>query len=205
MSRPEDSALVTRAKAGDQAAFTELVERHQARVYNHVLRMMGNRQDAEEVLQDTFVQVYRNLASFEERSRFSTWVYRIATNEALMRLRKAHRKREVFVDDHLGLDSRWHGDQIRGFARSALDEVVDRETVRLLMKVLAELPEEHRVVFTMRDIDGLTNAEVAEILDLSIAAVKSRLHRSRLYLRDRLSLLYGQGEASEGPREGTKQ
>jgi RNA polymerase sigma-70 factor (ECF subfamily) len=199
MKEVDERSLVRAAKSGDEAAFTELIERHEARVFHHALRLMGNSQDAEEVLQDTFLQVYRNLDRFEERSRFSTWVYRIATNEALMRLRKASRKREVFLEDTIAKDE-WRGDEIFDFARSALDQVLDKEIVRLLEKVLAELPEEYRAVFTMRDIDGLSNAEVAEVLDISVPAVKSRLHRSRLYLRDRLSKLYGDG--SQVPGEG---
>jgi RNA polymerase sigma-70 factor (ECF subfamily) len=175
MTEVDDVILVRRAKAGDEAAFAELIDRHQSRVYHHALRLMGNTQDAEEVLQDTFLQVYRNLARFEERSRFSTWIYRIATNEALMRLRKASRKREVFLEDVAGPDE-WWGDEIQ--------------------QVLTELPEDYRVVFTMRDIDGLSNAEVAEVLGLSVPAVKSRLHRSRLHLRDRLSRVFRDRKAS---------
>ncbi len=191
MSAVDDSALVHRAKAGDEAAFTELVERHQSRVYHHALRLMGTAEDAEEVLQDTFLKVFRNLEKFEERSRFSTWIYRIATNEALMKLRKASRKREVFLEDTLGRDGEWFGEEIRDFARSALDRVMDLEVREVLDRTLLELPEEYRVVFTLRDLDGLTNAEVADVLDISIPAVKSRLHRSRLYLRDRLSKVFG--------------
>lgn len=191
MSAVDDSALVHRAKAGDEAAFTELVERHQSRVYHHALRLMGTAEDAEEVLQDTFLKVFRNLEKFEERSRFSTWIYRIATNEALMKLRKASRKREVFLEGTLGRDGEWLGEEIRDFARSALDRVMDLEVREVLDRTLQELPEEYRVVFTLRDLDGLTNAEVADVLDISIPAVKSRLHRSRLYLRDRLSKVFG--------------
>lgn len=200
MPEADDLTLVRRAKEGDEAAFNELIERHQARVYGHALRLMGNPQDAEEVLQDTFVQVFRNLGKFEGRSRFSTWVYRIATNEALMRLRKARRKREVFLEDNLGRDGEVLGSEVRDFTRSALEETEGREILRLLQGLLGEMPEEHRVVFTMRDIDGLSNAEVAEVLDISVPAVKSRLHRSRLYLRDRLSLLLGGREKSQGAK-----
>ena len=190
MTETDDVVLVRKAKQGDQDAFQQLVERHQVRIFHHALRMMGNQQDAEEVLQDTFVQVFRNLDRFEERSRFSTWIYRIATNEALMRLRKASRKREVFLEDTLGKDGERYAEEIRDFARSALDQVLDDEVRQLLTRVLAELPEEYRAVFVMRDMDGLSNAEVAEVLGISVPAVKSRLHRSRLYLRDRLSRLY---------------
>ena len=202
MTVVDDVTLVRRARDGDEAAFGELLERHQSRVYHHALRMMGNPQDAEEVLQDTFVQVFKNLDRFEERSRFSTWIYRIATNESLMKLRKAHRKREVFADDQLGQDSEWHRDEIKTFTRSVVDEVQDRQFLEILHGVLQELPEEYRVVFTLRDIDELTNAEVAEILDLSIPAVKSRLHRSRLYLRDRLSLLLGDPKPAADGKTG---
>jgi RNA polymerase sigma-70 factor (ECF subfamily) len=166
--------------------------------------MMGSSQDAEEVLQDTFVQVYRNLAKFEERSRFSTWIYRIATNEALMRLRKASRKREVFLEDTPGHpEGESYHQELRDFARSALDDVLDAEIREALGRALEELPEEYRVVFTLRDIDGLSNAEVAEILELSVPAVKSRLHRSRLFLRDRLSHLYG--ERKRAPEVGKEE
>ena len=200
MTEVDDVQLVRLAKGGDETAFTALIERHQARIYNHALRLMGNSQDAEEVLQDTFLQVFRNLDRFEERSRFSTWVYRIATNEALMKLRKASRRREVPFEDSIGQDG--PGDEIRDFAKSALDHVQDRELLEQLRRILAELPEEYRVVFTMRDMDGLANAEVAEVLGISVPAVKSRLHRSRLFLRNRLSRLYGvQGPAS---RQGEK-
>ncbi len=194
MSAPDDAALVQRAKAGDEDAFAELVERHQSRVYHHALRLMGSAEDAEEVLQDTFLQVFRNLDRFEERSRFSTWIYRIATNEALMRLRKARRKREVFLEDTPGGEQ--FGEEIRDFARNALDHVQDAQIREALTRTLAELPEEYRVVFTMRDIDGLTNAEVAEVLDISVPAVKSRLHRSRLFLRDRLSKVFREKTAA---------
>jgi len=198
MNEADDVTLVSRAKQGDDAAFGELVERHQARVYAHALRLLGNPQDAEEVLQDTFVQVFRNLERFEERSRFSTWIYRIATNEALMRLRKARRKREIFLEDSLGRDAEFPRDEIRDFTRSALEEAEWSELLRILEGLLDEMPEENRVAFVLRDIDGLTNAEAAEVLGISVAAVKSRLHRSRLYLRDRLSRLYGSRRGKEG-------
>jgi RNA polymerase sigma-70 factor (ECF subfamily) len=200
MTEASDQDLVRRAKDGDEAAFQELLERHQGRVYHHALRLMGNAQDAEEVLQDTFLQVYRNLGRFEERSRFSTWVYRIATNEALMRLRRASRTREVFLEDALGRDSDSPVESIRDFSRSALEEVEGRELLGILGRLLAEMPEDHRAVFAMRDIDGLTNAEVAEVLETSVGAVKSRLHRARLYLRDRLSAL----SRERGRRDGAK-
>jgi RNA polymerase sigma-70 factor (ECF subfamily) len=200
MTGADDVTLVRRAKEGDEAAFNELIERHQARVFHHAQRLMGNPQDAEEVLQDTFLQVFRNLDRFEERSRFSTWVYRIATNEALMRLRKARRKREVFLEDALGRDGEWRGDEIRDFARSALEEVQGRQLLQILDALLEEMPEEYRVVFVLRDIDGLSNAEVAEVLGISVPAVKSRLHRSRLYLRDRLSRLYGERKREQGAK-----
>ena len=201
MTEADDVTLVRQAKAGEEAALTELIRRHQGRVYQHALRLMGNAQDAEEVLQDTILQVYRNLDLFEERVRFSTWVYRIATNEALMRLRKASRKREVFLEDATAVDP-W-GDEVRDFARSPLDDVLDQEIAERLREVLAELPEEYRAVFTMRDIDGLSNAEVADVLGISVPAVKSRLHRSRLHLRNRLSRIFRARKTSESGKRSS--
>jgi RNA polymerase sigma-70 factor (ECF subfamily) len=200
MTEASDQDLVRRARTGEQAAFQELLERHQGRVYHHALRLMGNSQDAEEVLQDTFLQVYRNLERFEERSRFSTWVYRIATNEALMRLRRARRTREVFLEDALGRDGEVPAESLRDFTRGALEETEGREMLGILQRLLAEMPEDYRAVFALRDIDGLTNAEVAEVLEISVSAVKSRLHRARLYLRDRLTALSGE----RGRRDGAK-
>ena len=196
-----DAALVRRAKLGDEVAFAELVERHQGRVYQHASRLMGNAQDAEEVLQDTFLQVFRNLARFEERSKFSTWVYRIATNEALMRLRRVSRRREVSLDDMPVAAVERANEGVQALARSAVDHVMDREIREALQAAVAELPEEYRVVFVLRDVDDLTNAETAEILDLSIAAVKSRLHRARLFLRDRIAGVVGE----RGPRRQPKE
>jgi RNA polymerase sigma-70 factor, ECF subfamily len=205
MSQVDDIALVRRAKGGEDAAFAELLQRHQGRVYHHALRLMGNVQDAEEVLQDTFLKVFHNLDRFEERSRFSTWIYRIATNEALMRLRRSRRKREVSLEERLERDGgEWRGDEIRDFARSALDLAMDAEIRAALDRTLAELPEEYRVVFTMRDLDGLTNAEVAEVLDISVPAVKSRLHRSRLYLRNRLSRIFRERSGGATGRPGAE-
>jgi RNA polymerase sigma-70 factor (ECF subfamily) len=202
-ARPEDAELVRRAKAGDQEAFQELVERHQARVYRHAERLLGNREDAEEVLQDTFLAAYRNLSGFEERSRFSTWIYRIATNEALMRLRRASRRREVFADVAPSGEMERASDEVREFARSALDDVMDREVREILTRALAELPDEYRVVFVLRDVDGLSNAEAAEILGLSVPAVKSRLHRGRIWLRDRLARIFGEQRRAGLPGEPT--
>jgi RNA polymerase sigma-70 factor (ECF subfamily) len=202
MNEVEDLTLVRRARDGDEAAFQQLLERHQARVFHHARRLMGNDQDAEEVLQDTFLQVFRHLDRFEERSRFSTWVYRIATNEALMRLRKAHRKREVFLEDlpqHAGEGS---DQRIRDFARSALEDAEASELIEILQRLLGELPEEYRVVFTLRDVEGLSNAEVAEVLEISVPAVKSRLHRSRIFLRDRLAAIYGDRQGTQGAKRG---
>jgi RNA polymerase sigma-70 factor (ECF subfamily) len=205
LSKADDSALVRRARGGDDAAFGELAERHQARVYQQALRLMGNPQDAEEVLQDTFVQAFRNLAQFEERSRFSTWIYRIATNEALMRLRKASRRREVLLDDVAPGEAEQGSESLHSFTRSAIDDVMDREVREVLDRALAELPEEYRVVFVLRDVQELSNAEVSDILGLSVPAVKSRLHRGRLFLRDRVARLLGERPAGheatgrEGP------
>jgi RNA polymerase sigma-70 factor (ECF subfamily) len=200
-SSADDAALVHRARTGDEAAFADLMERHQGRVYQHAYRLLGNPQDAEEVLQDTFLQVFRNLGRFEERSRFSTWIYRIATNEALMRLRRASRRREVLLDAAPPGETERARESVQALARTALDDVMDREVREALERSLADLPEEYRVVFVLRDVEDLTNAEVAEILGLSVPAVKSRLHRARLFLRDRVAAAFGERRRGRQAKE----
>lgn len=183
----EDADLVVLAGQGrDARAFPELILRHQGKVRALLFRLAGNHSLADDLAQEAFLRAYRSLAGFEGRARFSTWIYRIATNEALMRLRKASRKVETSFEDLAHPDGEaWH-EALHDFT-SALDDVQSTEIREALEKALVELPEEYRIVFTLRDIDGFTNAEVADILEISVAAVKSRLHRSRLFLRDRLA------------------
>ncbi|HMM28032.1 MAG: sigma-70 family RNA polymerase sigma factor [Chloroflexota bacterium] len=193
MSRLDDGELVARLKAGDQAAYAQLVEEQAARIYRLALRMMGNEADAEDVLQETFLSAFRSIDSFEERSSLSTWLYRIATNAALMRLRRKEPE-QVSVDEPLERDD---GDllprQFFDFCCLPEDDLLRDEARAEMLRAIEELPATLRSVFVLRDIEGLSTEETANALDLSISAVKSRLMRARLKLRERLSTYFSQG------------
>jgi RNA polymerase sigma-70 factor (ECF subfamily) len=191
-----DHELISRAGAGDAPAFEELVQRHARTVYRVALRLTGNASDAEDVLQETFGHVHRRLAAFRGEAKFSTWLYRIAVNAALMH-RRARRSRPVELPiehylprfDETGTYARLDVDYSQA-ARA--DEVVERrELVRAALTFVAELPELYRVPFVLRDLEGLDTEETATLLGVEVAAVRQRLHRARLMLRARLTQLVG--------------
>lgn len=178
-----DEELVRRAQADDERAFGELVERYETKVYSLGIKMLRNPEDAEDVLQDTFLRAYRGLKSFKGNSTFSTWIYRITANSALMRLRKKQLP-TVSIED---ADEREAPINIADWAPGPVEQLLNEETRQAMNEAIESLPPEFGQVFVLRDVEGLSNAEVAEILDLSVAAVKSRLHRARLKVRNRLT------------------
>jgi RNA polymerase sigma-70 factor (ECF subfamily) len=192
---PGDETLAARAAGGDEAAFEEIVTRYQARVFRLARRLTGSEDDAADVLQETFLQVYRGLAGFRGESRFGTWLYRVATNAALM-LRRARSRRpaeslEAFLPrfDAAGVHAATPAElQVAAQA----DLLIDRQV--LAQKALAgieRLPDLYREAFVLRDLEEMTTEEVARILDLEPAAVRQRVHRARLMLRGYLSDLVG--------------
>jgi RNA polymerase sigma-70 factor, ECF subfamily len=191
----DDEALAARAAAGEGPAFEALVTRYQARVYRLACRMIGNDGDANDVLQETFLAVHRGLPAFRADSRFSTWLYRIATNAALMhrraRARRPAESLEAFLprfDD----DGRHAGEPADLRAASRADEILDRKDLADKARAgLERLPEIYRDAFVLRDLEELTTAEVAELLGIDAAAVRQRVHRARLMLRGYLSDLVG--------------
>ena len=186
-----DIELVHAAQRGDQRAFTQLVEKYEARVYNLARKMMRDPQDAEDVLQETFISVFRHLKKFQGDSSFSTWLYRIATNASLMKLRG--RKTPPFsLDEPVESEG---GDS--ALPREIVDWGITPEEALLSGEVRAQmdaavdaLPESLRAVFALRDIEGLSVQETAEVLSLSVPNVKTRLHRARLLLRESLSAYF---------------
>lgn len=177
-------------KAGSQDAFTVMVERYSPTVYNLALRMLNNPQEAEEVLQETFISAFRSLDRFEARSQLGTWLYRIAYNAALMRLRK-HQVPVASIDEPMP------GEEGEALPRELVDWTALPDRVLLagelrgvLSAAIAELPETLRSVFVLRDIEGLSTAETAEVLGLTETNVKVRLHRARLALRERLTAYF---------------
>ena len=180
-----DEQLVQQAQANDTRAFDELVHRYQDRVYRLAFRILRHEEDAAEALQDAFLSAFRGIKNFKAESTFSTWLYRVATNAALMRYR---RRREP----HLSLEQSQSPNpdaeplEVPDWSAQPLDELLDQETREVMEAGMERLPEDLRTVFVLRDIEGLTNAEVAGVLDVSVAAVKSRLHRARSGLREEL-------------------
>lgn len=191
---PEDIALIASSLKGDQQAFGRLVRRYEDLVFRYAFKLCRDREAAEEVLQDTFINVFRKLEQFDRRSKFSTWLYRVVTNGCLMRLRKTKlAKASVSIDspegfsDHPRFDEDGHILQtIPSWRDTPLDGVLNRETRHHLDRAIAKLPPDHRSVFVLRDVEERSAEETARILGLSVPAVKSRLHRARAFLREEL-------------------
>lgn len=164
----------------EQVPFERMVEEFADRIYGVALRITGSASDAEDVVQDTFLAAFRHWTSFRGEAAPSTWLYRIAVNESLMRIRG---RRPVTYLDETGYDAPQVADWSEEIHRRAeLSELREQ-----LEQGIARLPEDYRVVLVLRDVEGLATAEVAEVLDLSEAAVKSRLHRARALLRQHLA------------------
>lgn len=185
-----DMALFKAAQRGDDAAFEMIVRSFRERVYRLVFGMTKHETDAEEVVQDTFLNLFRSLPLFRADSSPSTWVYRIAANSALMRLRTKRRKPLVSVED-VSLTQRDPalGESIQtpgSWVRDPVHKALDRELREHIFDAIDELPQKYRMVLLLRDVEGLSNEEVAETLGLTVPTVKSRLHRSRLHVRDKV-------------------
>jgi RNA polymerase sigma-70 factor, ECF subfamily len=194
MSIDADHQAVELARSGDYAAFESLVAKHARRVYGTALRIVGRRHDAEEVVQQTFLSVVEHLDEFRGESSFHTWLMRITTNHALVLLRRrAARPTVSLAEDRFEEDSRGlpHPQFIAPW-RESPDEIASRhETRQMLTELLDGLDWKYSLVFVLRDLEGLSTHETAEALSISPAAVKVRLLRARLLLRERLTRLFG--------------
>ncbi|MCB0338167.1 MAG: sigma-70 family RNA polymerase sigma factor [Bdellovibrionales bacterium] len=187
---PSDKELVAQFRKGSMDAFQELIQRYETKAFNLAMSLTRNVEDAEEVLQDVFLTVYRKIDGFQGKSAFSSWLYRITVNAAFMKLRKRKQNQTIAVEEiSPALESNWIEKSDRAHIGSDM-LAINNELRTVLNSAISRLPEEYRTVFMLRDVDGLSNKEVGEILDLSIPAVKSRLHRSRLMLRKKLQRFY---------------
>jgi RNA polymerase sigma-70 factor (ECF subfamily) len=176
--------------AGEPAAFRRLVELNSANVYNVALKLLGDEQEAEDVLQETFLSAFQAIDRFEGRSSLSTWLYRIAYNASLMRLRKRRQMTAFSLDmppDQEGESGEVVSRHLVDWSMIPDDQLLTAEARQEMDRAIAELPETLRSTFVLRDIQGLSGAETAEVLGITVQAVKNRLHRARLRLRDRLS------------------
>jgi len=191
MVEPVEDFTLEALRAGDRAEFSRLVEAYSANIYRLALRMLNQPQDAEDVLQETFLKAFRHLKNFDGRSKLSTWLFRIATNEALMLLRR-RRPGQVSLDEPVMGDE---GDQeplqIVDWCCLPEKEMMSQEARKHLDAAIDQLPHSLRVVFLLRDIEDLSTLETAEVLGLSETAVKTRLSRARMRLRELLSAYFG--------------
>lgn len=185
MGDDHDAELVRRARRGDGRAFGKLVVRYQGKIYRLARRMTETDEDAEDVLQEAFVKAYKSLGTFEGKSKFSTWLYRITVNLALMKLRK--RKIDaVSMDVPVTTEEGSAPREFENGRPDPLQRMVDQESRDVLDKAIAGLPAGYRAVFVLRHVEELSTEETARILGISVAAVKSRLHRTRILLREQL-------------------
>jgi len=186
----EKAEFIQRLRQGDRTAFRELVENYQGLVYNLGLRILWNNEDAEDVLQETFLKVFDNLDTFRGDSDIGTWIYRIATNAALMKLRSRRRERGQIADIESIEDQEIQPSLLNPNAPDPFDELLQQESQEILEKAINALPDIYRVVFVLKDIQHLSTDEIAKILDLSHEAIYSRLKRARMQLREAVLAAY---------------
>lgn len=189
----DDRTLLARAQGGDMSAFEALVGRHEDKVYGLALRMTRSEADAAEITQDTFLSAYQHLAEFRGEAAFGSWVHRIAANNALMRLRR-QRVLDIVSDDLAGPEFTERGNLAEApetdWSRRADDKILDEELGRAIQEATDALPEGYREVFLLKDVEGLSYEEISEMVGISVPAVKSRLHRARLALREAIDAFY---------------
>jgi RNA polymerase sigma-70 factor (ECF subfamily) len=183
----EEAAVVARARLGNANAFNELLRRYERKIFRLALHITQNREDAEDVLQESFLKAYEHLDQFQGQSKFYTWIVRIAVNQALMKLRKRKSDRSVSLDDTVDTGEDTIVREIAAWDENPEQKYSREELNRILTSAVDGLAPIYRAVFVLRDIDGLSTEEAAEALDLSVPAVKSRLLRARLQLREKLT------------------
>jgi len=182
----DEATLVAQAREGDTQAFGELVRRYEGRIFRLAQHVTNNREDAEDVLQETFMKAYEHLDQFQGNSKFYTWIVRIAVNQALMKLRRRKTDKSVSMDENIDTGEDTIVREIAAWGEDPEQRFSREELGRILGNAVESLEPPYRSVFVLRDIDELSTEETAEALNLSIPAVKSRLLRARLQLREKL-------------------
>jgi len=186
----QDLALVHACKNGDAAAFEQLVKRYDSKLLRIAQHITHNREDAQDAVQEAFLKVFRKLTQFRENSQFSTWLIRITVNESLMKLRK-QRSREVSIDEDFESEDHIAGFELADWAPNPEELYRGYELRNILRSELQELRPSLKVVFVLRDVEGLSTEQTAEVLELTHVAIKARLWRARLQLRKQLSKFFG--------------
>jgi RNA polymerase sigma-70 factor (ECF subfamily) len=193
--KDDEPILVASAKAGEISAFETLVGRYESKIYRLTLNITQNREDAEDAMQEAFLKAFEHLGEFEGNSRFYTWLVRIAVNQALMKLRK-RRPNVVSLDEQVDTGEELVQRDVQDWGPSPEDRYGQTELGGILSSAIAELDPPFRIVFQLRDIEELSTEETAEALKLSVPAVKSRLLRARLKLRQKLDKFFSRSENS---------
>ena len=190
--------LVQAAKQGNLEAFSQLVKRYDRNIFRIAQHITHNEEDAQDVVQDAFLKAYQNLGQFQGNSKFYTWLVRIAVNEALMKLRRRRTDRTVSMDEDVETEEGSMPREVADWGPNPEQLYRQSELGDILKKTIQGLPPVFRTVFVLRDVEGLSTEETAEMLGLSIPAVKSRLLRARLQLRERLSKYFKSNRGGDG-------
>ncbi|MBI5177655.1 MAG: sigma-70 family RNA polymerase sigma factor [Nitrospinae bacterium] len=195
LQKDKDFEAVNRFKTGDKAAFDELMSRYEGRIFGFLQRMCGGGERAKDMVQETFLTAYRYLAGFRGDASFKTWLYKIASTSCLKskRRRKAEPSHHLSLDDLIPTDEEVKDLTASNWYNAPVDDLLTRELNEHIDRSLMKLAEPYRLVFVLRDVEGLSAEETAKALGISVAAVKSRLHRARLFLRKELSAYYLSG------------
>ncbi len=193
--KADEPVLVAAAKAGDVSAFETLVSRYERKIFRLTQNITQNREDAEDAMQEAFLKAFEHLGEFEGNSRFYTWLVRIAVNQALMKLRR-RRPNVVSLDDEIDTGEDMMPRDVEDWGPSPMERYEQTELSGILSRVISELDPPFRIVFQLRDIEQLSTEETAEALGLSVPAVKSRLLRARLKLRQKLNQYFRRGTNS---------
>ena len=176
--------LLERAKSGDVAAFEQLIESYQRKIFNIALRMLGNYDDAGDLTQEVLIRIYKSIKSFKEQSSFSTWIYRITTNVCLDEIRKRKNRKVISLDEEIKLDDGDMKRQIENGEPSPEEMAETGDLKKVVNDAIARLSEEHRMVIVLRDIRGFSYEEIAEMLKCPEGTVKSRINRARQALKN---------------------
>jgi len=187
--KAQDEILVRDMKAGHMEAFNKIFELYQRKIYALSFNMTRNQMDAQDVTQEVLLTIYRKIDTFQGKSAFSSWVYRITLNATYMKLRNKKKEQYVSLDESLPNfnPSGFQNEKVSDWSKSTDSLLFSNENKKVIEKAVDLLPEKEKVVFILRDVEGLSTENVGDILDLTIPAVKSRLHRARLFLRKKLS------------------
>lgn len=195
-----EEALVKDFQAGNLDAYDKIVELYQKRIYALSFNLMRNQMDAQDVAQEVLLTLFKKIHTFQGKSAFSSWVYRITINSSYMKLRSKKKEPKISIDELLPSfnSTGFQQEKIQDWSENTESLLFTNETREIINKAVGLLPEKEKVVFLLRDVEGLSTEKVSEVLDLTIPAVKSRLHRARLFLRKKLSGYFEEYNSQKG-------